>query len=187
MYLCMCCCILCIRYGDLASSVVQFMCLLLKSHQMPHDASRYLTRLPVDLMLQSVAPGVHEAAPHYQYYQMDEKMKDIPIEEHVLPDGAAMVQLSDMLQQRKDYGIMKIHDECSAERQRKDHKYIANYPCQANIRRQRRRLRSDPDASADALSAAEQGLCMAEVFANMQFGNSEMDAAEDSARPCKCS
>lgn len=69
---------------------------------------------------------IHSA--YYRYYKM-QHMSRIPIAEHKLPDGEAIDMLARMLERRKTEGTLAIRDACAEERDRKDHVYIARYPC----------------------------------------------------------
>lgn len=73
--------------------------------------------------------GVARAAPHYRYYAMNSNLKFIPTSQHVVPDGGAIHMLSELLQVRKEHGLVALRDVCQAERNRKNHKYVSRYSC----------------------------------------------------------
>jgi hypothetical protein len=79
--------------------------------------------------------GVVVAAPNYRFYALNESMTTIPTAEHVFPGGKAMEIFADMLQIRKDKGVMNIYKECKAEKERPGHGYLHRYPCEPNDRR----------------------------------------------------
>jgi hypothetical protein len=85
------------------------------------------------------------AAASYRYYQMNPSMNEIPTSKYVFPDGGAMDELAEELQERKEKGISKIGEECYQEAHKRKHKYIGRYTCDVEkveslIRRKRRRL-----------------------------------------------
>lgn len=69
-------------------------------------------------------------APNFRYYAMNSSIRTIPTATHEFPNGGAIHQLTNMLQQRKERGIAKLGQECQRERKRPGHKYIGNYPCE---------------------------------------------------------
>lgn len=58
-------------------------------------------------------------------------MTDIPTTYHLQPDGGAIEVMARMLEQRKQYGIQRLGHECQRERNRKGHKYVGKFPCEA--------------------------------------------------------
>jgi hypothetical protein len=79
--------------------------------------------------------GGEKVAPYFQYYAMNKSLHDIPPSFHAYPGGKAMDMLADALSKRKMYGIETIYHSCLQEKRRRDHKYVARYPCVQSIRR----------------------------------------------------
>lgn len=79
--------------------------------------------------------GGEKVAPFFQFYAMNSSLHDIPPSFHAFPNGKAMDMLADALSKRKMYGIDTIYHSCLKEKRRKDHKYVARYPCVYSSRR----------------------------------------------------
>ena len=62
---------------------------------------------------------------------MNNSMTEIPTSHHLQPDGGAIEVMTQMLEDRKKYGVQRLGHECQKERNRKGHKYVHKFPCEA--------------------------------------------------------